>query len=391
MRPVTDRFLLSLRESHLISSSCTLVFPDGTEVDVPIEAGQVTIDRTAQARRAGTVQIPWSLDLGEQLGVDVRELPLGGYARLGRGICYPDTTREEALLGMLRVESVTWQTLEASATLEVTDRMAQVRDESFTTPFLAGGLRIADAAIQVVRDVFGSAISYLKPLDPPTILADVFYTGSRADALQILASAASAEVYFDADGSFVFGPADAVGSEVWTVDAGATGVMINAAEALDRTGIYNGVVVEGQSDATSPPIMAVATFDDATSPIRWGGPFGKVAVYVTNTSAQDAAQAQAAAESLLNLRLKQTRQLTLTSSPNPALEAGDTIRVLFPDGRSEQHMIDAVSIDLGTGAQAIQTRARFTPGDLTGAPLRLTTFAGVAAWRELDGAEVMPA
>ena len=41
-----------------------------------------------------------------------------------------------------------------------------------------------------------------------------------------------------------------------------------------------------------------------------------------SSSVQDTAQALDVAESLLNLRLKMTRSLTLTAAPNPALEAG---------------------------------------------------------------------
>ena len=78
-----------------------------------------------------------------------------------------------------------------------------------------------------------------------------------------------------------------------------------------------------------------------------------------SSSVQDAAQALAAAESLLRLRLKMTRALKLTAAPNPALEAGDTIEVVFPDGREERHQIDAVTIDLAGGAQEIITRSNF--------------------------------
>lgn len=380
MRPVSDRFLASLRESHLISSSCTLHFPDGTTHAVPVEGGSVVIDRTAQARRSGSVVIPWSLRDETDLGLDLRSLPLGGYASVSRGLRYADGTTEEALLGFLRVESVTWATLETSATLELSDRMAQVRDESFTFPFAAGGLSIATAAITIVQGVFGDITVHDLTDSTPT-LADVFYSGSRAEALSALASAAAAEAYFDADGSFVFAPSSGLDEPVWSVDAGARGVMIDASEALDRTGVYNGVIVIGQDDGTTPPITALATFDDATSPLRWDGPFGKVAVVVTNSSAQTVEQAQAVAESLLSLRLQQTRQLTLQAAPNPALEAGDAISVVFPDGRDELHLIDSVTCDLGTGAQSIQTRSREVPG-------AASLLAGAAAWREASGARL---
>ena len=61
---------------------------------------------------------------------------------------------------------------------------------------------------------------------------------------------------------------------------------------------------------------------------------------------------------MLSLKLKQTRQLTITSAPNPALEAADQIRVIFPDGRDELAMIDQVTIDHCRPVPSRSRRAR---------------------------------
>jgi Domain of unknown function (DUF5047) len=390
MRPASDHFREAVRESHVIAAACTLIFPDGQTADVPVEGGQVTIDRTARHRRTGSVQIPWSLNAGEDLGLDLRTLPLGGYALVSRGLRFADGTLELILLGRLRVESVTWDTLAAAASLELADRMAQVADEPFTTPYAAAGQLPADAAIAIVEAVFGDAIGYSAPFAPPDAMGDTIYTGQRTDALSALEQSYGAETYFDADGDFVFaekpGDDEAV---VWDVDAGAAGVMVNANENLDRTGIYNGVLVTGQPAADAPPITALATFDEPGSPIAWGGPFGKVALLVDGASVTTPEQAAATAQSLLRLRLKQTRSLTLTAAPNPALEAGDTIRVAFPDGRDETHLVDAVTTSLRTDAQQILTRTAAAPlGDE--APTVGFHYAR-AAWREAADARMIMA
>jgi hypothetical protein len=365
MRPASPQFLASLRYSHVIAAQVDLIWPGETDaqaVTVPVEAGHVTIDRTAQNRRSGSIRIPWSRRIGFDLGVDVTDLPLGGYALVRRGLRYADGSTELMLLGRLRVESVSWGTLEASADLELADRMAQVRDEPFTSPYVALGGRPHQAAIDIVTAVFGSSIGYTAPYQPAGTLGDITWTGDRNEALSQLEQSYGAETYFDANGDFVFAqkPAD-TDPVVWTVDAGDTGVMVDAKESLDRTGVYNGVLVKGQAQADQPPISALSTFTDPTSPIRWGGPFGHVAILADSTTVTTVAEAQAAADSLLRLRLKQTRSLELTAAPNPALEAGDTISVAFPDGRTETHLVDAVTIDLATAAQQIVTRTQFAP------------------------------
>jgi len=365
MRPASPEFLASLRYSHVIAAQVDLIWPgdaDAAAVTVPVESGTVTIDRTAQNRRSGSIRIPWSLQAGFDLGVDVRDLPLGGYALVRRGLRYADGSTELILLGRLRVESVNWGTLEASASLELADRNAQIRDEPFTAPYAALGKSPHIAATEIVQQVFGGSIAYHAPYTPAGTLGDITWTGERTEALSQLEQSYGAETYFDAAGDFVFAqrPQD-TDPVVWTVDAAELGVMIDARESLDRTGVYNGVLVKGQAQSDLPPVSALATFDEPTSPIRWGGPFGHVAVIADSTTVTTAAEAQAAAESLLRLRLKQTRSLELTAAPNPALEAGDTISVVFPDGRVETHLVDAVTIDLATAAQSIVTRTQFAP------------------------------
>jgi hypothetical protein len=510
MRSVSQRFLASVRQTHQIAVSCELYFPGSTTpVVIPVEGGSLTQDRTALVRRTGRVTIPWSLDSGADLGVDLRTLPLGGYARISRGIRFPDGTVELASLGYLRVESATWLTFEDRASLELADRMAQVRDESFTTPYAAGGKYPAQAALEIVQQVFppGGDVTYQTLYNPPIPLADVFYSGSRADALTALVDSIAGSVYFDGDGNYVFdgapgastvtrdgnltddspvvtglsstsdlgvgmnvygkgvtpglriksvdsssqitltgqvntwalknaravagsavltmisdttdltvgmvvnephtpagttirsidgadqvtlsnpvgastvdyeflfnfvvpnpvsltftGQSGDLGYPVWLIDTGDTGVMVEAEEALDRTGVYNGVLVQGQNSAIDSPVSALVYDDDPTSPTRWGGPFGKVVRIDSSTAVQTALQASNSAGSLLDRKLGLTRSLVLSSAPNPALEAGDIVDVAFEDGRRERHVIDAIELDLGPeGAQRLSTRSVFTP------------------------------
>jgi hypothetical protein len=538
MRPVSGDFLNTLRDSHLIDAQLDLYFPTAPAVPVvvPVLGGHVTLDRTAEVRRAGSITMPWTVGAASQLGVDIRTLPLGGYAVPKRGIMYEDGSRELVDLGRLRVESVTWSESDQQATIELADRMAQVRDESFQTPFVATGQRVANAAKAIVQAVFGAGITYTIKYDPPTILQDVTYADDRLSALMELARAANAETYFDAAGNWVFditagqeafvksgsithgsavisglspstadlyvgmtvtgkgipagrkiaainsstqvtldGPislsvtlqcqgktgwhaihvADTAGLSpgmsmvaaggiglapgtylvaitqpgqngvieisqhltatghdnvyftspgagpqvmfagaataypVWQVDAGERGVLLDASESLDRTTTKNGVLVTGQANAESPAFNVLVTDSAPTSPTRWGGPFGKVLRVEKSSAVQTAGAAQALAKSLLNEGLGLARSLTLTSAPNPALEAGDTVRVLFDDGRNELHIIDVVEISLGTEAIRLATRTTAKPEDIgagTFAPLaeRRQVFTGADVWQELQ-------
>lgn len=534
MRPVSTDFMLTLRGSHLIDAELDLYFPENlaTPVVVPALEGSLTIDRTGQIRRRGSVVIPWTVAAQDLLGgIDIRTLPLGGYCVPKRGILYADGSRELVALGMLRVESVTWSEVSQRATIELADRMAQVRDEPFQVPYDATGKRVATAARELVEAVFGpTAIDYWVRYDPPVILEDAVYPDSRIDALFELARACGAETYFDADGNWVFdvaaggaafelvgtltddspvvtGLADtsplsvgmtvvapgvpafrriasidsmtqvtlnadanlhgvknsrtttgsrivtditdtddlslgmsvsgqfipvgttitairpaeltlsnaatgsgyplltysapalasilfagsAIAYPVWEVDAGESGVLVDSDESLDRTNTYNGVLMTGQATAVTGSFAVLVVDSEPTSPTRWGGPFGHVLRAESSSAIQNAGQGQTAAQVLLNDALGLSRSLTITAAPNPAIEAGDTVLVVFGDGREEQHLVDAVEVGLGTDAIRLATRTTARPGDAARwAPLaeRRRAFTGEDVWAELREATV---
>ena len=62
---------------------------------------------------------------------------------------------------------------------------------------------------------------------------------------------------------------------------------------------------------------------------------------------------------------------------------------MFADGRTEDHLIDSVTVDLGTGSQQILTRSNFEPAE----PLGLATrsFLGADAWQQVHYARTVTA
>lgn len=363
MQVVSDEFLGMLRIAHLVAVEAVIEPPDDDPVTVPVIAGQVQLDRTAAVRRTGSLTVPWTLAHKPGDPLRLRELPYGGYAVLRRGIRFGDGSIELVTLGRLRIDSVSSRLTEAAATLELSDRMAQVIDEPLLGPYTPTG-KATDAIVELVEQVFADTIGYTVLTDPasePNIV-DATYTGNRQEAISNLAATIAAEVFFDAEGDLVVQPQAVPAAPVWTVDAGTTGVLVDADESLDRTATVNGVQVVGQASAGVSPVTALAIDDDPESPTRWGGPYGHVAVVVASTAIQTLAQAEALAAAELARRLTLHRSLAVTSVPNPALEPGDTIRVVFGDGRMEDHLIDSLTVGLEASASVqLATRSVTTP------------------------------
>lgn len=390
MLPVSPRFLSALRETHVVSIAASVYRPGRPDepLEVAVIGGEVRIDRDARVRRQGSLTVAFTLEDPSARDL-VRELPFGGYCTIERGIRYADGTVERVQLGRFRVDSVVWPELQGQATLTLVDRMAQIQDEPFTELFAPYGLTASPAIVAIGQQVFGSSIQYHVLTDPATepLLGDVVYTEDRASAMNDLASSISAEAIFDNLGDLVVRPRDRPPEIAWTVDAGLRGSMLEAEETLDRSSVRNGVVVRGQPDPATPPIWALATYDDPAAPTRWGGPFGKVALISDSSAVQDQTQAYQAARSLLNLRLALQRTLTISSLPNPALEPDDLIRLEFADGRTETQKVNSTRIALDSTSSLTLTTTNYDAG----LPSLITTLAGRAARRELRTARLVAA
>ena len=399
MLTVTPKFLTALRGSHTVAVSATVYRPTAptTAINVRVIGGQMTCDVDAQVLRQATLEVAFSLT--EPLTTDVvRELPFGGYATVSRGIRYADGTTELVQLGRFRIDSVVWGELQGQATLTLSDRTAQLQDEPFTVPWSPTGSKPSDAIVAAVQQVFGSSIAYHVTTTPASeaALTDTVYDQDRVPAIHDLASGINAQVYFDNLGDLVLRPrpvVDQSSTPVWTLDSGATGVLISVDETLDRSSVRNGVAVRAQADPTLPPIYSLATDNTAGSPTLWGGPFGKVAMIVNSTSITSQAQADSTAGSLLNLRLGLSRTLAIRGVPNPALEPGDLILIEHPDGRAELQVVNALTVSLDpTGDMALTTKANWRPQPFpTLAPSRIRYWAGTDLWAELADATLVEA
>jgi hypothetical protein len=273
--------------------------------------------------------------------------------------------------------AITWRMKNARA-VHGSPILTHISDTSDLTPGMqAHGPGLPPTAGATILSVDGpDRITVSQPVLASSIAFEFFYVFDVPNPVTLTFAAAGGQV----------------AQPVWLVDTGLRGVMVDAEEALDRTSTYNGVLVTGQPDASDVTVHALVVDDDPASPTRWGGPFGKVVRIEQSTAVQTEAQAKTVAQSLLNLALGLSRSITLTTAPNPALEAGDVITVAFKDGRREAHTIDSLTLELGPeGAQTLGVRSMYAPAagllhcDLPDENL-IATHYGRQAWREVSQA-----
>lgn len=361
MYPVSPAFIAALSTPHQV-----VVRVDGslagtpTVTDLPIVGGSVTVDRGSKIRRSLSLTVadpsylPWTAT--DPLAVYGQQLTVS------RGIQFPDGTREMCPLGTFRLDDPGGDVDMGPVTLTGKSLEAAVQDDRFTAPRSTSGYSSTVVAITALiqETLPGAVVVNSTGRDQPCARIVWDAQADRWDAVAALATSMQAECYVNVLGQFVIAdiPNLATATPVWTIAAGLTGNLVAASRKLSRAGVYNAVIASGESAyAGLPPVSAMVQDTDPTSPTRWGGPYGRVPRFYSSGLLTTVAQCSAAAASMLRDAIAPNIETSLTSLPNPALEAGDCIRLTYAGGRTERVLVQSFSVPLDvTGDFAITLR-----------------------------------
>ncbi|MFI1485794.1 DUF5047 domain-containing protein [Streptomyces sp. NPDC020747] len=349
MYPVSDRFLKRLAESHQVATRVQLFTTDGRVLDLEHTGGSVTVDRAQAIRRSCTVTcadpslIPRSPT--DQLAT------YGARLRVSRGVYYGDGTSELVPLGVFRLDSVEGDVSEGPVTLQGKDLSAIVADDKFVEPYTATGTIVGAVTALIQRSIPDADVISLI-VDAPIGSRTFDVEADPWAGAQEIAAAGGAEVYANADGVFVIAtlPELLTTPPVWSVEATEGGVYISGNRGMTSDNVKNGWLARGENTAENvAPVQYLAVDTDPNSPTYWGGRFGRrPGFHSSSTLTTLAACTQAA-----NLKLAQAKAPNssgdFSSLPNPALEPGDVLRVLHPDGTRELHQAASFSVPLDEG------------------------------------------
>ena len=374
--PVSGLFLDALRGGQYQNVVEADVYYVGNFITtLPLSGGSITVDRTAHIRRTCTVTVasPSFIPLFAASAL----APYGTELRIKMGIKYPSGAVEMVQLGIFEIYSVSWTDGDGSIpTITGYDYGKKIDDAQF-----------AHAIDRSGRDAFSLLTELIQNIIPTDVLIDddllnynlpggSVFDNSRWDCIQTICDPMGAEGFFDVFGNFIVQPVPSVSSDTtdddiaWTVDTGPTGVLVSASRTVTRDGVYNFVTALGSSTTdTGPPPIGYAADTDPTSPTYWGPassvpdgpfvntPFGFVTLRYENSAMTTSAQCTAAAKAQLSQVLGVQRTLDFSSAPNPTLDGGDIVKVVFANGKSEYHLLDQISIDLNASSFSAQTRS----------------------------------
>lgn len=354
MQDVSAKWAPALATDHGLSVKINVLY-DGAVIaeDVAFADGSVRVDRDSETRRSLSLSIAdpsaWPASPTDTWNV------YGQQIYVERGITYLDGTSERVPLGTFAITSVsgnihTGPLAISAAGLEILLKRAVWDTATSTASF--------DSAADFIATVIADTVPGAGFVDESTSGEDPLATktwdanSDKWAALAECATATGAELFCNANGTFILAdipdPDDVDADPVWTVSAGEGGVMVSADMERSSDGVYNRVIVTGENaEDGAEPVWAEARITDPDDPLVYGGAFGQVTKPYSSSLVTSEVGAQGTANALLRRYRAPNRTVSLESVPNPALDAGDRIRVVYGAAHlPELHTVQSFDVPL---------------------------------------------
>lgn len=357
MLPSTALYKQAIHFPHKLSFEVDLY--EGTdgpllENNVPIFGGSISANLTHRVTRTG------SFTLGQEFwpGTDATAslTPYATVANIKAGIEYGDGSKElfDVITG--RIGEVT-RNADGSVSARVDDLAADVVGYRFEVPRVSDNVTLVTQIQRLIRDVLPTATFGTNDVDDAAT-PKLAWDEDRGKALDDLAEALGARWYALGNGDFVIRlfPYD-VGTVVQTITDGPQGLLVTGTPTISRDGAANAVTIVVERFDGGQPFRVRASDDQATSPTRFGGPFGRVSQIIKVQTPLTVGQATTYARQQLNAATALTSKWSVTMVPDYTLEPGDTVR-LESRGVRETQLIDSITYPLADpGTMTLSTRA----------------------------------
>lgn len=362
MWAVSDRFLEALKGPHKYKALCTVTVPGGDPVEVPVKGGTLSVEGSSRIRRRiNSLQL-----VGDSTVYEVVATP-GAIFSVTFGIAF-GSSDELIPIFYGEAQSPVQSFGDGSISVTLVDLGNWLARCRFLTPYApAGGTTRVAAITAIVQGAIPTATVTNLSSDTGTITAGTVWSEARGDAITNLTQDGGTEAFFLPDGTFVIRdlPTTAT-APVWSASSGAGGVLKSASRTRPTDRMYNTYVVR-PGDSAQTWAQQTAQVTDTDHP-RHPDYIGEVPYFYTAPTASTAGVALQIAQNGLDRVLGTTESLAITAIANPALEAGDSIRVITPQINTEpaqifQHFIDSYSMSLTSGDMTLATRSQIVTDD----------------------------
>ena len=350
MRSTSRQLANVLTSSHRLATRVDIL--DGTTL-IAADIGDVidaslTFDRTAAVLGTGTASIAVGLDNAPLLSTSTLR-PNGKQLRIWRGAYIPGQTEPEVLaLGTFPIQTSRWNARSGVASVTLADRSQLVADARVEDTYqISSGQSYTDE-IQafIAAGVDGLTYNY-----PSTIRQTPRLTflpqSDRLANVHRMATSLGWWHRFDGQGVATMSVEPSFSdTPVATIEGTTT--LLDILTDMSRIGAYNRAIATSNNTGEDDVYRGVATDDESDSETQYSGTFGKKPLFFVSEFLGSDEQAAEAAEAALRSRLGLAGSIIIDVFPDPRLEAGDVIQVVWSKlGLSALFMIDVINMGLG--------------------------------------------
>ena len=314
---------------------------------VPVHRGQLTADSSSQVPERLTFSVPRWANRFDWLPGDNAAHPLarfGQYVIPTIVVTSPITgTTHETVLGRFKIQNWKHDTDNGLINVEAVGVLQVAADDRLPSPLAPTG-SLASEFRRLLPPGLSAAIS--PDLMDRQCPRSMEWSDDRIGALYEIADAWPARVRTDQWGQVALLPVLAdIPTPVVSLTDGEGGTVIGTSRSDSRDQAYNRIVVRASGTDTSdkPPIQAVV--DQASGPMRVGGPYGTVTKYWSSPLITTVAQAWASGVTMLANSLRPSRTVPVTLAPDPRLDLDDAVEIVS-DGVRDWGYITAYDLPL---------------------------------------------
>lgn len=313
---------------------------------VPINMESLADDDSSFIKSAGTCTITWQDDFGASVApfaLDDVFAPFGSELAIYSQVRAGDFVERIPMgwyqivdIPEMRDETMLFRgvTISSGTTLHVQfqDRFILISRDKFDTPTAPSQLGSVYLELQAL-----TSLQITQGVADAGITRTVLYKEEKSEAVLDLADLTFGIPYMTSDGTLSIRP-KVWGSPVDTMQAGDEGSIVNIQHGMSSDGVYNKVVVRGNTSAQTP-IVAYAEY--TTGPLRTSNPDGSRSpahrrpTFIDSTFVTTLAQAQALADSELPRKASTAAvQWPIEETFNPLRELGDVVNVINELGQT---------------------------------------------------------
>lgn len=349
------------------------VYYDGQVVaeNLPVSGGSIRVELDSDIRRSGEITLA-DPRLVPTFANDTLS-PLGAEIKVRQGMVYPNGTEELIPLGVFRLDVTNWSDASgAIPRVQMFDR-SKAMQVDIGSPHSRSGWWASEVILEFIEFFYPSLATPdpNAPGLPPTSFAAVFdfpgvidyrlpgghiwESGTYWELISELAANMGCQLYFDVHGHPKVRPFPVLDQNthatdaVLTVGVGDDGILVDADHTYSREGVFNSVLVVGLTPVNGAAPVYQAFNNTPGSPLRWGGPFGRVTKRIDDSTLRTAAQCKARADVELRKYTGAAYSIDFTAVPNPALDVGDIILAEYLNDTQELHLVSNLTIPLGSG------------------------------------------